>query len=95
MTLFSKWFAAALISTSLVFAAPSAEAKKKTKTHASHTHKKKSAKKKKHTAHKSEPRSPGYARASEYMKADRAPASAHKVKKHKKTAKKKARKHRA
>ena|GEM_PF-3668232 len=90
---YSRWIAAALLSTSLIFSADFAEAKAKhkDKTSKSQVHKKKTAKKvaKKHSAKhaKAQKKSPSYAKASGYM--TRAPASAKphkaKIKKTKKT----------
>jgi flagellar biosynthesis component FlhA len=86
----SKWFAVAILSTSLIFTGNVAEAKKKTKTHASHVHKKTDKKKKKKSAKHSERQTEGYAKASSYMKRDVASAHSKKAKKSKhKTAKKK------
>jgi outer membrane murein-binding lipoprotein Lpp len=99
MNSISKWFAAAILSTSLIFTGNVAEAKKKTKhkTHASHVHKKVDKKKKKRSAQRSTKRSEGYAKASRYM--EREPASVHakkiKKSKHKMAKKKKHRKHSA
>jgi hypothetical protein len=99
MNSISKWFAAAILSTSLIFTGNVAEAKKKPKhkTHASHVHKKADKKKKKRSAQRSGERSEGYAKASRYM--DREPASVHSKKmkksKHKIAKKKKHRKHTA
>ena len=94
MKQYSRWVAAALLSTSLIFSADFAEAKAKhkDKTHKAHVHKKKTAKKvaKKHGAKhaKAQKKSPGYAKAAGYMN-DRSPASVksskHKTKKAKKT----------
>jgi sRNA-binding protein len=88
----SKWFAVAILSTSLIFTGNVAEAKKKTKakTHASHVHKKADKKKKKRSAQRSERQTEGYAKASSYMKRDVASTHSKKAKKSKhKTAKKK------
>ncbi|MNL11084.1 hypothetical protein D3C87_1319050 [compost metagenome] len=97
MSSISKWFAAAIFSTSLIFTGNVAEAKKKTKTHATHVHKKADKHKKKKSAKRSAKRSEGYAKASRYM--ERGPASVHskKVKKSKSKVvkKKKHRKHTA
>lgn len=97
MNRFSKLFAAAVLSASLVFTGEFAEAKKKTKTHSAQTHKKTDKKKKKRTARKPVERSEGYAKAAEYMKRDVASTSTKKAKKskHKSAKKKKARKHAA
>lgn len=97
MTSISKWFAAAILSTSLMFAGNVAEAKKKTKAHATHVHKKIDKKKKKKAAKRSVKQSEGYAKAAKYMKRDVASAHTKKVKKakHKSVKKKKARKHTA
>ena len=91
----SKWFAAAILSTSLIFAGNVAEAKKKPKTHASHVHKKSDKKKKKKSAKKSGKRSEGYTKASSYMDRDVASTHSKKAKKskHKTAKKKKPRKH--
>ena len=98
MNSLSKWFAAALLSTSLIFTGNVAEAAKKktkTKSHATHVHKKTDKKKKKKTAKRAVKPSEGYVKASSYMKRDVASTPSKKAKKskHKSAKKKKAHRH--
>jgi hypothetical protein len=89
MNLFSKWLAAGLVSTTLLFSGTFAEAKPKhAKSHKAHATKK--AKKKHQAARGGGKKSANYAKASGYMGGSRSPASVSHAKK-----KKHVRKHRS
>ncbi|MNS87620.1 hypothetical protein D3C72_1215680 [compost metagenome] len=82
MSLFSKWLAAGLISTSLIFSGGFADAKPKhTKAHKTQVKHKKTGKKHAKKSAKSHKKSEGYAKASGYMKRSPASATPHKKKK--------------